>query len=406
MKNNAQTTKTTHPKIILTGDRPTGQLHHGHYVGSLQNRVALQNRGGYEHAYYMIADVQALTDNFDNPEKVRKNVREVALDNMACGVDPEKTTFFIQSQIAEIAELTMFFMNLVTVSRLFQNPTVKSEALQKFSEIDFLENDELLFKQANDIFRNLNEGDFNSMQDGRKKYTLLMANSFVKSRSQTNIPAGFLCYPVSQAADILTFKANTIPVGDDQKPMIEQTNELGHKFNTLYSAKDAHGEELFPYVNIVTSEYGRLVGIDGNAKMSKSLGNCIYIADSDEMIAKKVMQMYTDPMHIRVEDPGNVEGNVVFMYLDIFDENKAEVAELKAQYKKGGLGDVVLKKRLIKILCDHFAPIRARREELAAREGGEYVYRVLREGTERAREEARKTLKEVKAAMKIDYFTN
>jgi tryptophanyl-tRNA synthetase len=328
---------------VLTGDRPTGKLHLGHFVGSIQNRLKLQDTA--EKAFYMVADVQALTDNAENPDKVRNNVLEVVLDNLACGVDPKKTIFFIQSQIPEIAELTIFFLNLVTLARLKRNPTVKSEMQQKgFGE---------------------------------------------------DVPAGFLIYPVSQAADILFAKANLIPVGEDQKPMIEQTNEIVDSFNRIY------GETFFRVSHLV-GEIPRLVGTDGNAKMSKSLGNCIDLADSDETITKKVMNMYTDPNHIHVEDPGKVEGNVVFTYLDIFDSNKEEVADLKKQYEKGGLGDVVIKKRLAKILCDFISPIRKRREELA--KDPEAVMKILKEGTEKARLEAQKTIVEVRKAMKIDFF--
>ena len=328
---------------VLTGDRPTGKLHLGHFVGSIQNRLKLQDIA--EKAFYMVADVQALTDNAENPDKVRNNVLEVALDNLACGVDPKKTTFFIQSQIPEIAELTIFFLNLVTLARLKRNPTVKSEMQQKgFGE---------------------------------------------------HVPAGFLIYPVSQAADILFAKANLIPVGEDQKPMIEQTNEIVDSFNRIYG-------ETFSRVSHLVGEIPRLVGTDGNAKMSKSLGNCIYLADSDETITKKVMDMYTDPNHIHVEDPGKVEGNVVFTYLDIFDSNKEEVADLKKQYEKGGLGDVVIKKRLASILCSFIAPIRERREELA--KDPHAVMKILKEGTEKARLEAQQTIVEVRKAIKIDFF--
>ncbi len=334
---------TDKTKVLLTGDRPTGKLHLGHYVGSIQNRVKLQ--GEYDKAFYMVADVQGLTDNAENPEKVRNNVLEVVLDNMACGLDPAKTTFFIQSEVPEIAELTVFFLNLVTLARLKRNPTVKDEMTQKGYGED--------------------------------------------------VNAGFLIYPVSQAADILAFKANVIPVGVDQVPHIEQTNDILQKFNSIYG-------EVFSKVDVKLSETSRLVGMDGNAKMSKSLGNSIELSDSNEVIEKKVMQMYTDPTHIHVQDPGKVEGNVVFQYLDIFDPNKEEVAELKAQYQKGGLGDVVIKKRLIGILQELITPIREKREELA--KNPEQIMAILKEGTEKARETARKTLLEVKEAMKINYF--
>lgn len=334
---------TDKTKVLLTGDRPTGKLHLGHYVGSIKNRVALQ--GQYDKAFYMVADVQGLTDNADNPEKVRNNAIEVVLDNLACGLDPAKTTFFIQSEVPEIAELTVYFLNLVTLARLKRNPTVKDEMTQKGYGED--------------------------------------------------VNAGFLIYPVSQAADILAFKANVIPVGIDQVPHIEQTNDILQKFNSLYG-------EVFTKVDVKLSETSRLVGIDGNAKMSKSLGNSIELSDSNEVIEKKVMQMYTDPTHIHVQDPGKVEGNVVFQYLDIFDPNKEEVAELKAQYQKGGLGDIVIKKRLIGILQEIITPIREKREFLA--QDPKQIMDILKAGTEKARETARETLREVKQAMKIDYF--
>ena len=335
MKNNKDT--------VLTGDRPTGRLHLGHFVGSIQNRLTLQNE--YDTLYYMIADVQALTDNADNPEKVRANVLEVALDNLACGMDPQKTTMFIQSQVPEIAELTIFFLNLVTISRLKQNPTVKTEIKQKgFGE---------------------------------------------------NVPAGFLAYPISQAADILTFKGTVIPVGEDQLPVLEQANEIGDKFNRLYG-------NTFPRIKPLVSANSRMPGIDGKAKMSKSLGNAIFLADSAKDVEQKVMQMYTDPNHIHLNDPGEVKGNVVFIYLDVFDPNKDEVAELKKQYKKGGLGDVVLKKRLARVLNEILTPIRERRAELA--KDPEHVMDILEAGTKRARKEAQRTLLEAKTHMKINYF--
>jgi tryptophanyl-tRNA synthetase len=329
---------------VLTGDRPTGKLHLGHFLGSIQNRIELQNSA--DEAFYMVADVQALTDNADNPEKVRNNVIEVALDNLACGVDPKKTTFFIQSQVPQIAELTVFFLNLVTLARLKRNPTVKTEINQK------------------------GFGD--------------------------EVPAGFLAYPVSQAADILFAKANTVPVGEDQLPVLEQTNEIVEKFNRLYG-------DVFQKVKPIISEHSRVMGIDGNAKMSKSLNNAIYISDSAETIAEKVRMMYTDPTHVHVNDPGKVEGNVVFSYLDIFDENKEELEALKAHYKKGGLGDVVIKKRLTEILQNRFADIRAKREELA--KDPEAVMKILEKGSEHARKVGEQTLAEVKRAMKIDYFS-
>ncbi len=331
------------PMIVLTGDRPTGRLHLGHYVGSMVNRLDLEKKA--DQAYYMIADIQALTDNFSNPEKVHENVMEVALDNLAVGLDPKKTTFFIQSQIPEIAELTVMFLNLVTVARLKRNPTVKNEMNQKgFGE---------------------------------------------------DVPAGFLAYPVSQAGDILFCKANTIPVGEDQLPIIEQVNEIADKFNSLYG-------ETFEKVKPILSDESRLVGIDGNAKASKSLNNAIYLSDSKSEIEKKVMAMYTDPKHIHVNDPGQVEGNVVFIYLDIFDTDKDEVEKLKTQYRAGGLGDVTIKKRLISVLESFIAPIRERREKLA--QNPKEVIEILRQGTEKVREVAKKNMLEFKKAVKIDYF--
>lgn len=331
-------------KIVLTGDRPTGKLHLGHFVGSIQNRIKLQDET--KKAFYMVADIQALTDNADNPEKVRSNVLEVMLDNLACGVDPKKTTFFIQSQVPEIAELTVLFMNLVTLQQLSHNPTIKTELKEK----------------------SLGE----------------------------STPLGFLAYPVSQAADILFCKANTVPVGVDQMPVLEQANEIVKKFNAIY------GVELFSKINGVVSEIPRLVGIDGNAKMSKSLGNCIYLSDSDEEIEKKVKQAYTDPGHLRIEDKGKVEGNVVFTYLDAFDVDVAGVAELKAKYQKGGLGDTELKKRLTKVLIDFITPIRTRREQLA--KNPKEVMKILEEGIQEARKHAQETMIEVRRALKIDYF--
>ena len=329
--------------IILTGDRPTGKLHLGHFVGSIQNRLMLQRK--YDSLYYMIADVQALTDNADNPEKVRANVLEVALDNLACGMDPKKTTMFVQSQIPEIAELTVFFLNLVTVARLKQNPTVKTEIKQKgFGE---------------------------------------------------NVPAGFLAYPISQAADILAFKGTIIPVGEDQLPVLEQANEIVDKFNRLYG-------NTFSRIKPLVSDNSRMPGIDGKAKMSKSLGNAIFLSDSPKVIEQKVMQMYTDPNHIHLNDPGEVKGNIVFTYLDVFDPNNKEVAELKKHYRKGGLGDVVLKKRLTAVLNEILTPIRERREALA--KDPKQVMDILEAGTKRARKEAAKTLGQAKANMKIDYF--
>jgi tryptophanyl-tRNA synthetase len=335
--------ETSQPKIALTGDRPTGKLHLGHFVGSIQNRLKLQDEADL--SYYMVADVQALTDNADNPEKVRNNVIEVVLDNLACGVDPKKTIFFIQSQIPEIAELTVFFLNLVTLARLKRNPTVKNEMKQKGYEED--------------------------------------------------VPAGFLAYPVSQTGDILAFKANMVPVGEDQLPVLEQANEILHKFNSLYG-------EVFQKINPVVSESGRLIGLDGNAKMSKSLNNAIFLSDDLKTIEEKVRAMYTDPDHIHVEDPGKVEGNVVFTYLDIFDPNKTELEDLKAQYRKGGLGDVVIKKRLVGILDDLLSPIREKRAMLA--KDPQAVMAIVEEGTRKAKLKAEETLREVRKALKIDYF--
>lgn len=334
---------TSFKNVVLTGDRPTGRLHLGHYVGSIQNRLSLQDT--YADCLYMVADVQALTDNADNPEKVRSNVLEVILDNLACGIDPNKTICFVQSCVPEIAELTVFFMNLVTLARLRRNPTVKDEMLQKgFGE---------------------------------------------------NVPVGFLAYPVSQAADILFCKGNIVPVGEDQYPVIEQANEIAAKFNALYG-------EVFPKIKAQISTTPRLIGIDGNAKASKSLGNAIYLSDSKEEIERKVMMMYTDPGHTSIDLPGKVEGNVVFTYLDTFDPNTEEVAELKKQYQSGGLGDVILKKRLSTTLNSLISPIRARREHLAQNQAE--VMRILEEGNRKARAIAEDTMKEVRKAMKIDYF--
>ncbi len=333
----------TNPTIVLTGDRPTGRLHLGHYVGSIANRLKLQDQ--YDQAYYMIADMQALTDNADNPDKVRKNVLEVAMDNLAVGLDPQKTTFFIQSQIPEIAELALLFLNLVSLARLRRNPTVKNEMHQKgFGE---------------------------------------------------DVPAGFLAYPVSQAADILAFKANLIPVGDDQLPVIEQANEILTKFNALY-------KPTFTKIETLLSTTSRLVGTDGHAKASKSLGNAIYLSDSLEEIKRKVGSMYTDPNHIRIEQPGKIEGNVVFSYLDAFDPDQTAVERLKQQYRQGGLGDSQLKKRLVQVLESLLAPIREKRKTYEAHP--EAVIRILKEGTERARKKAIETMNEVKRAIGINYF--
>ncbi|MFA6089829.1 MAG: tryptophan--tRNA ligase [Candidatus Woesearchaeota archaeon] len=334
---------TKDTKIVLTGDRPTGKLHLGHFVGSIQNRVKLQDEANQ--SFYMVADIQALTSNADNPEKVRSNVLEVALDNLACGLDPKKTTMFIQSEVPEIAELTVLFLNLVTLARLKRNPTVKDEMKDKGYGED--------------------------------------------------VPAGFLMHPVSQAADILFCHSTIVPVGEDQKPMIEQTNEIVDDFNRFYG-------ETFSRVKHLVGDTPRLVGTDGGSKMGKSLNNGIFLSDSYEEISKKVMNMFTDPGHIHVEDPGKVEGNVVFIYLDIFDENKDEVADLKKQYEKGGLGDVIIKKRLIEVLEKLIAPIREKREHLA--KNPELVMKILEDGTMRAREVAKETMEEVRKAVKINYF--
>lgn len=344
-------------KIILTGDRPTGRLHVGHYVGSLKRRVELQNSGEFDKIFIMIADAQALTDNADNPEKVRQNIIEVALDYLACGIDPAKSNILIQSQIPELTELTFYYMNLVTVSRLQRNPTVKSEIQMRNFE--------------------------------------------------ASIPVGFFCYPISQAADITAFKATTVPVGEDQMPMIEQTKEIVHKFNSVY------GETLVDPAILLPDNQAcmRLPGTDGKAKMSKSLGNCIYLSDSAEDVKKKVMSMFTDPNHLRVEDPGNVDGNPVFIYLDAFSKPEQfarylpeyqNLDELKDHYKRGGLGDVKVKKFLNKVLEEELAPIRERRKELE--KDIPAIYDILKEGTKAAKEAAEQTLSEVKAAMKINYF--
>lgn len=334
-------------KVILTGDRPTGKLHLGHYVGSLENRVKLQEDPNNE-MYIMVADQQALTDNADNPKKIQDSLLEVALDYLAVGLDPNKSTIFIQSQIPQLPELTVYYLNLVTVSRLERNPTVKSEIKEK---------------------------------------------GFEKS-----LPTGFLVYPVSQAADITAFKATHVPVGDDQKPMLEQAREVVRDFNRIYDT-DALVE---PELMLPPKGRGRLVGTDGRGKMSKSLNNGIYLSDSPVEIEKKVMKMYTDPDHIHVEDPGKVEGNVVFTYLDIFDEDKEKVAELKKHYQKGGLGDVKIKRYLNEVLQAKLAPIRERREEYAQDPG--YVLDMLKQGSEKAERVAAQTLDEVKDAMGINYF--
>ena len=346
-------------KVILTGDRPTGKLHVGHYVGSVRPRVELQNSGEYEKIFIMIADAQALTDNADNPEKVRQNVVEVALDYMACGLDPAKSTLFIQSQVPQLCELSFYYMNLVTVSRLQRNPTVKAE---------------------------------------------------IKMRNfETSIPVGFFTYPISQAADITAFKATTVPVGEDQLPMIEQTREIVHKFNSIY------GETLVEPQELLSKNQAcmRLPGIDGKAKMSKSLGNCIYLSEEADDIKKKVMSMFTDPNHLRVEDPGSLEGNTVFTYLDAFCKDGhfeeylpeyANLDELKAHYQRGGLGDVRVKKFLNNVLQEALEPIRNRRKEL--QKDIPYVYEVLKKGSEKAEEVAAQTLDEVRSSMKINYFAD
>lgn len=355
-------------KIILTGDRPTGRLHLGHYVGSLRRRVELQNSGEFDKIFIMIADAQALTDNAENPEKIRQNIIEVALDYLSCGLDPEKTTIFVQSQVPELFELSFYFMNLVTVARLQRNPTVKSEIQM----------------------RGYAEGGLEE-----------------ENPQKRGIPAGFFTYPISQAADITAFRATKVPVGEDQVPMLEQTREIVHKFNSLY------GETLvMPVALLPTNEVClRLPGTDGKAKMSKSLGNCIYLSDSSKEIKKKVNSMFTDPEHIRIEDPGTVEGNVVFTYLDAFckDEHFAKflpayenLEALKAHYRRGGLGDGTTKKFLFAIMEDMLEPIRAKRKEYEKDIPG--VYEILQKGSEVARAEAAKTLADVRQAMQINYF--
>ena len=346
-------------KVILTGDRPTGRLHVGHYVGSLKERVRLQNSGEYDEIYVMIADAQALTDNADNPEKVRQNILQVALDYLACGIDPAKTHIFIQSMVPELTELSFYYMNLVTVSRLQRNPTVKSEIQMRNFE--------------------------------------------------TSIPVGFFCYPISQAADITAFKATTVPAGEDQKPMIEQCCEIVRKFNAVYGDTLTEPEIVLPQ----NAACLRLPGIDGKAKMSKSLGNCIYLADPEEVIREKIMSMYTDPNHIRVQDPGKLEGNTVFTYLDAFcqPEHFAEflpdyqsLDELKAHYQRGGLGDVKVKKFLNNVMQSLLSPMRERRAQWESRLPE--VYEILKKGSEIAAETAQGTLDRVRHAMKIDYFTD
>ena len=346
-------------QIILTGDRPTGRLHVGHYVGSLKERVKLQNSGVYDEIYIMIADAQALTDNAEHPEKVRQNIMQVALDYLACGLDPEKATIFIQSMIPELTELTFYYMNLVTVSRVQRNPTVKAEIQMRNFE--------------------------------------------------ASIPVGFFCYPISQAADITAFRATHVPVGEDQMPMIEQCKEIVHKFNMVYGETLTDPKIVLPE----NSACLRLPGIDGKAKMSKSLGNCIYLAEEPEDIKKKVMSMFTDPNHLRVEDPGQVEGNPVFIYLDAFSKPEyfaeflpeySGMDELKEHYTRGGLGDVKVKKFLNNVLQAELAPIRERRKMWEKKLPD--VYDILKAGSKRARETASKTLEDVRRSMKIDYFDN
>ena len=344
-------------KIILTGDRPTGRLHVGHYVGSLRRRVELQNSGEYSKIFIMIADAQALTDNFENPDKVRQNIVEVALDYLSCGLDPAKSTLFIQSQIPELAELSFYYMNLVPVSRLQRNPTVKNEIQMRNFE--------------------------------------------------ASIPVGFFTYPISQASDITAFKATTVPVGEDQLPMIEQAREIVHKFNSIYAPVLVEPQALIPQ----NAACLRLPGVDGKAKMSKSLGNCIYLADSPEDVKKQVMSMFTDPLHLMVSDPGHLEGNTVFTYLDAFcrDEHFERylpeyscLQELKDHYTRGGLGDMKVKKLLNNVIQEELEPIRQRRREYE--KDIPEIYNILKRGSEIAREAAAQTLSEVKSAMRINYF--
>ena len=343
--------------IILTGDRPTGKLHLGHYVGSLKERVKMQNDANYKDMYLMIADSQALTDNFSNPNKVRDNIIEVALDYLSVGIDPNKVTIFIQSQVPALTELTFYYMNLVTVSRLKRNPTVKSE---------------------------INLRGFND-----------------------SIPTGFFTYPISQAADITAFKANIVPVGEDQLPMIEQTKEIVHTFNNIYDEVLVMPHAVLPSNKVCF----RLPGTDGKNKMSKSLGNCIYLSDDSDTLKKKVMSMYTDPNHIRVDDPGKIEGNVVFTYLDAFCEDEhfekfmpeyKNLEQLKAHYQKGGVGDIKIKKFLYNILDSILEPIRIKRHEYEGKI--DYVYEILKKGSKKASDTANETLNEVKNAMRINYF--
>ena len=333
-------------KIVLTGDRPTGKLHLGHYVGSLRNRVRLQNENKYD-MFVMIADMQALTDNAKNPKKVRDSVFQLALDYLSVGLDPEKTTIYIQSQIPALAELNMYLLNLVTLSRLERNPTVKAEIQQK--------------------------------------------------KFNRSIPAGFLTYPVSQTADITAFKGSLIPVGDDQEPMMEQAREIVRSFNSIYGNILVEPEGIFP-----PKGQGRLPGLDGNAKMSKSLGNTIYLSDNEETLYKKVMSIYTDPEHININDPGHVEGNIVFTDLDVFGTDKSEIQNMKDHYKHGGLGDMAIKKYLFEVLNKELAPIRLKREEFA--KDPQMIYKMLEAGCDKANITANATLREVKEAMGINYF--
>ena len=346
-------------KVILTGDRPTGRLHVGHYVGSLSERVKLQNSGQYDEIYIMIADAQALTDNAEHPEKVRQNIIQVALDYLACGIDPDKSTIFIQSMVPELTELTFYYMNLVTVSRVQRNPTVKAEIVQRNFE--------------------------------------------------ASIPVGFFCYPISQAADITAFGATHVPVGEDQMPMLEQCKEIVHKFNTVY------GETLTDPQIVLPSNKAclRLPGIDGKAKMSKSLGNCIYLSDEADVVKKKIMSMFTDPNHLRVEDPGKVDGNPVFIYLEAFSRPEhfeeflpdyKNLEELEDHYRRGGLGDVKVKKFLNNVMQAELTPIRERRKEWEARIPD--VYDILKAGSAVAEKKAAETLRDVRRAMRIDYFEN
>ena len=342
--------------IILTGDRPTGNLHLGHFIGSLQTRIKLQNEGNYDEMYVMIADAQGLTDNFDNPKKIRDNVQEVAIDYLSVGIDPKKVNIFIQSEVSALTELTFYYMNLVTVSRLQRNPTVKAEIKQR---------------------------DFN-----------------------TSIPVGFMCYPISQTADITAFKANIVPVGDDQLPMLEQANEIVRTFNRIYGDTLVECKGILPEKEVQK----RLPGIDGNNKMSKSLGNCIYLCDDSETVYKKVMSMYTDPNHIKVDLPGSVKGNMVFTYLDAFSNDDMikkysdfnTLEEMKNKYSQGGLGDVTIKKVLYNIIDEILTPIREKRKYYE--EHLDEVYKILEDGTSKAKEKANETLKEVKKAIMIDYF--